>query len=84
MKRILVPCDFSAPAVQAYLTANNIAMKSNGEIYVIHAIDLPMMYETTYGIPPYVFDPSLLTTSEPVPAMSELSIRPGPPDPTAT
>ncbi len=64
MKRILVPCDFSAPAVQAYMMANNIAAKSNGEIHVIHAIDLPMMYETTYGIPPYVFDPSLLATIE--------------------
>lgn len=62
MKRILVPCDFSVPAVQAYLMATHIAAKGNGEIFVVHAIDLPMMYETAYGIPPYVFDPSLLDT----------------------
>ena len=64
MKSILVPCDFSDPAVQAYEFACNIATRTKGKVFVIHAVDLPMMYETTFGIPPYAFDPSLLDSLE--------------------
>ena len=50
MKKILVPCDFSAPSKEAYKFALEIASISKGEIYVIHHIELPLIYETTIGV----------------------------------
>lgn len=41
MKRILVPVDFSEQAERAIVSAAQIANKSNGEIYLLHMIDLP-------------------------------------------
>ncbi|MBS1542427.1 MAG: universal stress protein [Bacteroidetes bacterium] len=46
MKKILVPCDFSDPAVQAFKFACNIARKSGGEILLLHVIELPVLYDT--------------------------------------
>jgi nucleotide-binding universal stress UspA family protein len=46
MKRILVPCDFSPAAQQAYNFALAVAKKSRGEIFVLRVIDLPFMYES--------------------------------------
>lgn len=53
MKRILVPCDFSAAARQAYKFAVELATAAEGEIYVLHAITFPIVYETTFGVQPY-------------------------------
>lgn len=39
MKNILVPCDFSQPAEEAFRFAVQIAEKSKGEIHVLHVID---------------------------------------------
>jgi nucleotide-binding universal stress UspA family protein len=40
MKRILVPCDFSAPAQEAFTFAANIALQNiNSEIHVLYVID---------------------------------------------
>lgn len=55
MKRILVPCDFSEPAVQAYYSAMNLAERTNAEVFVLNVIDLPHSYETGLGLPPYYF-----------------------------
>lgn len=46
MKKILVPCDFSDPAVQAFKFATGIARKSGGEILLLHVIELPVLYDT--------------------------------------
>ena len=46
MKKILVPCDFSDPAVQAFKFAVEIARKSKGEILLLHVIELPVLYES--------------------------------------
>jgi hypothetical protein len=46
MKRILVPCDFSATAKQAYTFALDIAKKTNAEVFVLKAIDIPFLYES--------------------------------------
>lgn len=46
MKKILVPCDFSDPAVQAFKFAVDIANQSNGEIILLHVIELPVMHDT--------------------------------------
>lgn len=53
MKKILVPCDFSAAARQAYKFAVELATVSEGEIFVMHAITFPIIYETTFGVQPY-------------------------------
>jgi nucleotide-binding universal stress UspA family protein len=44
MKTILVPCDFSEPSVQAFRFAADIARLSRGEIHLLHAIELPALY----------------------------------------
>jgi nucleotide-binding universal stress UspA family protein len=46
MKKILVPCDFSEPAVQAFKTAVEIAGKSDGEVVLLNVIELPVMHES--------------------------------------
>ncbi|MEK6782584.1 MAG: universal stress protein [Bacteroidota bacterium] len=60
MKKILVPCDFSEPALQAYSFAMNIAARTNAEVWVLKVIDLPFAYETSFGSPMYYFDPQIL------------------------
>ncbi|HYG03690.1 MAG TPA: universal stress protein [Chryseosolibacter sp.] len=56
MKRILVPCDFSLPARQAYKFAVDIAAKSGGEVLVMNTIAIPVLFETTFGVQPYPLD----------------------------
>jgi nucleotide-binding universal stress UspA family protein len=46
MKRILVPCDFSRQAVNAYRFALNIASRSGGTIYLIYVVELPVLHDT--------------------------------------
>jgi nucleotide-binding universal stress UspA family protein len=64
MKNILVPCDFSACAVEAFQFARGIALKSKGEIHVLKAIDLPVMMVAGFDVQPYVYDPTLLRDLE--------------------
>ena len=64
MKRILLPCDFSEPALEAYKFALELATASQGEVVVIKAIDLPVLYEASIGGQPYVFDPSIVKELE--------------------
>jgi nucleotide-binding universal stress UspA family protein len=40
MKKILVPCDFSDPAIQAFKTAVELADKSNGEVMLLNVVEL--------------------------------------------
>ena len=46
MKKILVPCDFSDTAVQAFRFAVDIARQSDGEIVLLRVFELPVMYDT--------------------------------------
>ncbi len=46
MKKILVPCDFSDPAVQAFKFAVEIATQSKGEIILLNVVEVPVMHET--------------------------------------
>jgi len=64
MKRILVPCDFSEPAQQAYKFALALASAHQAEVVVMKAIDLPIMYESTFGVQPYMLDTKLLKELE--------------------
>ncbi len=47
MKKILVPCDFSESATNAFRFALDIAKKSEGKIMLLHVIELSVMYDTT-------------------------------------
>jgi nucleotide-binding universal stress UspA family protein len=46
MKRILVPCDFSDSAVQAFKFAVDIATESSGEVILLNVVELPVMHES--------------------------------------
>lgn len=64
MKKILVPCDFSETAIQAYDFAMNLATKANTEVIVLKVFDLPFLYETTFGATPQYFDTGVLKDIE--------------------
>ena len=51
MKKILVPCDFTTPSIEAFKMAVDIASKSNGSITVLHVISLPRIDPIASGEP---------------------------------
>lgn len=59
MKKILVPCDFSKPAINAFRFALDIAKLSKGSIILIHIIQLPVMHDTVL-MPVLNFEEELL------------------------
>jgi nucleotide-binding universal stress UspA family protein len=50
MKNILVPCDFSKPAINAFKLALDIAEQANGSIHLLHVIELPVIHETVKSL----------------------------------
>lgn len=46
MKKILVPCDFSEPSVQAFKFAVELTNKTNGAIELVHIIELPVLHDS--------------------------------------
>lgn len=46
MKKILVPCDFSNTAIQAFRFACEIASVSKGEVFLLNVIELPSMHNS--------------------------------------
>jgi len=46
MKKILVPCDFSKPAINAYRFALNIAAQSKGSIHLLNVLEFPIHTDT--------------------------------------
>lgn len=59
MKKILVPCDFSKPAINAYRFALDVAQQSKGTIHLLHVIELPVMHDTVI-MPVLNFEEQLL------------------------
>ncbi|WP_276370143.1 universal stress protein [Chryseolinea sp. H1M3-3] len=59
MKKILVPCDFSKPAVNAFRFALDVAERSKGTIQLVHVIELPVMHDTVL-MPVLNFEEQLL------------------------
>jgi len=55
MKKILVPFDFSETATNAFRFAIDIANRSEGEIILLHIVELPVMYDTLL-MPPLSFE----------------------------
>jgi nucleotide-binding universal stress UspA family protein len=45
MKNILVPCDFSKPATNAFRVAIDMARKSKGVIHLLNVIELPAIHD---------------------------------------
>lgn len=56
MKKIIVPCDFSEPAIEAFKFAIDLAIKSKGSVLVLKVIDIPIAYEASFAIPSYAFN----------------------------
>jgi nucleotide-binding universal stress UspA family protein len=59
MKKILIPCDFSDQAVQAFRLALDLAAIEKGEIHLVHVIELPVMHDTVL-MPTLSFEENLL------------------------
>jgi nucleotide-binding universal stress UspA family protein len=59
MKKILVPCDFSKPAINAYRYALDIAAQSKGTVYLLNVIELPVLHDTVL-MPVLNFEEELL------------------------
>ena len=59
MKKILVPCDFSKPAINAFRFALDVASQSKGTILLLHVIELPVLHDTVL-MPVLNFEEELL------------------------
>ncbi|HEU5291804.1 MAG TPA: universal stress protein [Cyclobacteriaceae bacterium] len=46
MKKILVPCDFSKQAINAYRSAIHLAAYSKGTIHLLNVVELPVLHDT--------------------------------------
>lgn len=64
MKRIFVPTDFSSPSLPSYKFAVELAAEINGEVFVTHMIELPLLQETTFGIQPPPHDADAINRLE--------------------
>lgn len=64
MKRILVPCDFSFTAKQAYAFALQVQQRTNAELHILKVIDFPFSYESSYASGHYVHDTKLIKELE--------------------
>lgn len=59
MKKILVPCDFSDSAVQAFKFAVEVANQSKGELLLLHVVELPVMHDNMM-MPTFSFEDTFL------------------------
>src|SRR5688572_3063888 len=59
MRKILVTCDFSKPAVNAFQFALDIAVQSKGSVYLLNVIELPVLHDTVL-MPVLNFEAELL------------------------
>lgn len=59
MKKIIVPCDFSEQAINAFRLALDITQQSRGEVHLINVVELPVMHDTVL-MPVLAFEETLL------------------------
>ncbi len=59
MKNILVPCDFSEQASNAFRFALDIARKSKGKIHLVHVFELPVIHDPVF-MPVFSFEEVLI------------------------
>lgn len=60
MKNILVPCDFSKPAIHAFRFALDVAAQAKGKIYLLHVIELQVIQDPLLS-PVATFEQDYLT-----------------------
>ncbi len=63
MKKILVPCDFSDPAVQAFKLAVEIGRQSKGQVFLLNVVEVPVMHETVV-MPTLYFEQSFMNETK--------------------
>src|SRR6187551_2533755 len=56
MKKILVPCDFSEPAVDAFRFALDVAAQSNGTVHLFYVGELPVINDLEENVVREVHD----------------------------
>jgi nucleotide-binding universal stress UspA family protein len=59
MKKILVPCDFSGPSIQAFKFAAELASVSKGEIYLLNVMEMPVLHSSLFA-PVIAYEKSFL------------------------
>jgi nucleotide-binding universal stress UspA family protein len=59
MKKILVPFDFSGPAVQAFRFASDFALLNDAVVYVLHVSEFPVLHHPL-GVPVNTYEDSFL------------------------
>ena len=59
MQKILVPCDFSEQSLNAFRLALDLADQTNGEVHVLHVIEVPVMHDSLL-MPTLSFEATLL------------------------
>lgn len=59
MKKILVPCDFSEQAINAFRFALDVASEGKGEVHLVNVVELPVMHDTVL-MPVLSFEEALL------------------------
>ncbi|HEX6893321.1 MAG TPA: universal stress protein [Chryseolinea sp.] len=64
MKNLLVPCDFSRPAEEAFKFAVKIASQNEGEIHVLYVIDITFLRGSSAVSNSYVFNANFLKEME--------------------
>jgi nucleotide-binding universal stress UspA family protein len=59
MKKILVPCDFSEQAIQAFRFALDIARETKGSVHLVHVVELPVIHDPVF-MPVMSFEEALI------------------------
>lgn len=60
MKKILVPCDFSEPAISAFRFAADIAAQSKGQVYLLNVVEMPVIHDS-FMVPVTGFEEGLFS-----------------------
>jgi nucleotide-binding universal stress UspA family protein len=60
MKKILVPCDFSKPAINAFRIALDIAHRSKGTVHLLNVIEVPVVMSDPALMPGINFEGQLV------------------------
>lgn len=59
MKKLLVPCDFSAPSMHAFQFALDAAQTANGTVHLLHVMELPVLHDSVL-MPVLTFEEDLM------------------------
>lgn len=59
MKKILVPCDFSDSAIQAFKFAVEVAAQSKGEVVLLNVVEIPVVHDSVM-VPALSFEETYL------------------------